>query len=111
VKVPATSANLDRYLGREVVFGLRPEDITDKASAREATSDNTVMARVDVVEPVGSDELLYASVGNHLFVASIEASIDTFDRNRLVKKDVEFVFNMKKLHLFDKETERAILNP
>jgi multiple sugar transport system ATP-binding protein len=111
LKVPPSSANLDPYLNREVTFGLRPEDITDKASAKEATSDNTIIAKVDVVEPVGSDELLYASIGNHTFVASIEASMDTFDRNKLVKKDVEFVFNMKKLHIFDKESEVTILNP
>jgi len=40
------------YEGKEIVFGIRPEDIYDKLFVQEAPPENTVTARVDVVEPM-----------------------------------------------------------
>ena len=73
---------------------------------------NVMAARIDVIEPIGSEELLYVSVGKHTFVAEIqEISGGASEKRALVEKEIELAFNMDKLHLFDPETENAILNP
>ena len=69
-------------------------------------------ARIDVIEPIGSEELLYVSSGEHTFVAEVPELIGSAAEKRdMVEQEIELAFNMNKLHLFDAETEEAILNP
>ena len=53
--------NLDKYLntGREVVFGIRPEDVSDEADVVENAKNGVIEVKVDVVEALGSETLLY----------------------------------------------------
>jgi multiple sugar transport system ATP-binding protein len=86
--------------------------ISDKDRAGFASTGNVMTARIDVIEPIGSEELLYVSAGKHTFVAEIqEISGGASEKRALVEKEIELAFNMDKLHLFDSETENAILNP
>ncbi len=106
VKAPAEKADgLKDYVGKEVVFGVRPEDIFDKnlANILQATPDNLATATVDVIEPMGPIVTMYLSCGGHSMVATIDAETK-------VKEDeeIEMVFDMAKTHVFDKETEKAI---
>lgn len=69
-------------------------------------------AKIDVIEPIGSEDLLYVSTPNHTFVAEVpELKQDTLEKRELVEETIELAFNMDKLHLSDKDTEEAILNP
>jgi len=103
--VPADRAEKVRQLGeRDVVFGIRPEDIYDRAlSLVEAHESNTVETMVDVIEPMGSSVVLYLTVGDHSLVASVDADTQAKDLEPLTA-----VFDMDKAHLFDKETEAAL---
>jgi len=105
VGIPEHHAARARELGeREVVFGIRPEDIYDKAlSLVEATETNTVETNVDVMEPMGSSVVLYLAVGEDSMVASVDADTQARDMEPLT-----VVFDMEKAHLFDKETEAAV---
>jgi len=86
------------------VFGIRPEDIYDRAlSLVEAHESNTVETMVDVIEPMGSSVVLYLTVGDHSLVASVDADTQAKDLEPLTA-----VFDMDKAHLFDKETEAAL---
>ena len=112
LQVPPEAKALDGYIGKNVIVGFRPEDISDKDRAGFALTGNAMAARIDVIEPIGSQELLYVSAGNHTFVAEIqEISGGPSEKRALVEKEIELAFNMDKLHLFDSETENAILNP
>lgn len=92
------------YEGKEVTFGIRAEDIYDKLFVSEATPDNTVTATCEVVEPMGSEVYLYLNTGKHVFIARVGAH----DRPE-VNRDMELVFDMKKVHFFDKDTEETII--
>jgi len=92
------------YEGQEVVFGIRSEDIYDKLFVSQAAIDNTVSATCDVVEPMGSEVYLYLNTGRNNFVARVGAH----DRPS-INKDMNFVFDMSKVHFFDKETEQTII--
>jgi len=112
LQVPPEAKNLDDYIDKNIIVGFRPEDISDKDRAGFASTGNVMTARIDVIEPIGSEELLYVSAGKHTFVAEIqEISGGTSEKRALVEKEIELAFNMDKLHLFDPETENAILNP
>ncbi|MFH1454631.1 MAG: sn-glycerol-3-phosphate ABC transporter ATP-binding protein UgpC [Armatimonadota bacterium] len=92
------------HLDKDVYFGLRPEDIYDKMFARDASPDNTVTAMVDIFEPMGSEAFLYLSLGKTTFVARVDPHTKA-----TVGQNIEVVFDMRKIHIFDKETENTLL--
>jgi multiple sugar transport system ATP-binding protein len=97
---------LEKYAGRQITFGIRPEDIYDKLYSTASTTDNTVTSTVDMVEVLGSEKLLNLAVGD----AMITVKVDVHNQAQ-EHQDVDIVFNMAKAHLFDKETQESILNP
>jgi multiple sugar transport system ATP-binding protein len=92
------------YAGKEVVMGVRSEDIYDKLFASEASPENTVRATCEVVEPLGSEVYLYLHTGKHNFIARVGAH----DRPE-VNRDMDLVFDMSKVHFFDPKTEETII--
>lgn len=95
---------MSSYEGKEVTFGIRPEDIYDKLFAPDASPDNTVRATCEVLEPLGSEVHLYLNSGNHNFIARVGAH----DRPE-VNRDMDLVFDMSKVHFFDEQTESTII--
>lgn len=92
------------YEGKEVIFGIRAEEIYDRLFVSEAASDNTVRVVCEVVEPLGSEVYLYLNSGKNTFIARVGA------HNRPeVNRDMDVVFNMSKAHFFDRETEVTII--
>lgn len=92
------------YLGRQVSFGIRSEDIYDKLFVSEAPPENIVKVNCEVYEPMGSEVYLYLNTGKHTFIARVGAH----DKPR-VNQDMEVVFDMSKVHFFDKDTEETII--
>jgi len=105
VKLVDEMANkLAPYIGRDIVFGIRSEDIYDKLFVSEAPPENVVRGSCEVVEPMGSEVYLYLNTGKHTFVARVGA------HNRpKVNADIDMVFDMSKAHFFDKESEETIV--
>jgi multiple sugar transport system ATP-binding protein len=95
---------LSSYAGREIVFGIRSEDIYDKLFVSEASPDNTIRVTCEVVEPLGAEVFLYLNSGRHNFIARVGAH----NRPEL-NKDMEVVFDMSKVHFFDPKTEATIV--
>ncbi len=50
---------ISQYENKEIIFGVRPEDIYDKLFVSEASSENTVRATCEIIEPMGSEVYLY----------------------------------------------------
>lgn len=92
------------YVGREVLFGIRPEDIYDKLFVTEYLPENVVRATCEVVEPLGSEVYLYLNTGLNTFIARVGA------HNRPeVNREMDVVFDMTKVHFFDPQTEITIV--
>ena len=91
------------YVGKQVVFGIRPEDVHDEEVYIVQMPDSVLEAKIDVIEMLGSETLLYMRVGE----VSINARV-----NPRIKAKVEDVIKVaidaNKIHLFDKETEKVI---
>jgi len=92
------------YAGKDVIFGIRSEDIYDKLFVSEAPPENIVRANCEVYEPIGSEVYLYLNTGKHTFIARVGAH----DRPK-VNQDMDLVFDMSKVHFFNKETEETIV--
>jgi len=95
--------NVRQYLNKPVIFGIRPESIME-AEYVQAAEEDIVVATVDVSELMGSEIYLYMSVGNHSFIARVDSHSKARDGEQH-----RVVFDTNKMHLFDKETEKAIL--
>jgi multiple sugar transport system ATP-binding protein len=105
VEVPSDIAvHTKEWIGKPVIFGIRPEDIEDRAYARDANPAWGVSASVEVHEPLGSDVILYLASGPHSIVARVDAHSEA-----RMGQQAEVVLNMRKLHLFDPQTHRAIV--
>jgi multiple sugar transport system ATP-binding protein len=84
------------FENRQVTLGVRPEDIYDKLYYSGNKDDNIVKVTVEVVEPLGSETLLYTSTRKH----QITCKVDSKNKAE-VNQDIEMVFDMAKIHLFD----------
>jgi multiple sugar transport system ATP-binding protein len=105
VQAPASRAEaLKPYAGKEILFGVRPEDIFDRnLSMVPAAPGNTLCALVEVTEPMGDRIHLYLSAGSHNLVANVDAESKVQE-----EQQAEFVLDLEKTHAFDRETEKAI---
>ena len=88
----------------EFAAGVRPEDVTVHP-ATGVRDGNTVTARADVVETLGSEIFVYLTCGPHNIVARMEVP----EYPLTVGQTLEMDLRMSKTHIFDKETSRTIV--
>ncbi|MDE1548587.1 ABC transporter ATP-binding protein [Jeotgalibaca caeni] len=94
------------YNNKELIFGIRPEDIQSEQVVIEANPESTVRAEVQVSELLGAETMLYSRVGNTEFISRVDAR-DYHEPG----STVELAFNMNKIHFFDKQSEVVITIP
>jgi multiple sugar transport system ATP-binding protein len=92
------------YFGKEVIFGIRPEDIYDKLFVSEAPPENTIKATCEVIEPMGSEAYIYLNTGKN----SLVAKVGGHDKPA-INQDMDLVLDMSKVHFFDKDTDITII--
>ena len=108
VKLPegkASRPELAPYIGKEVVIGIRPENIHDDEAHLAMFPDCKVPVYVTHTEMMGAETYLYINVGKTPFVARVNAR-----SNSQAEDNIEVVFDHNKIHIFDKETEKTIIN-
>ncbi|VTS12484.1 ABC transporter ATP-binding protein [Streptococcus pseudoporcinus] len=91
------------YEGKQVTFGIRPEDISANLIVEETFPNANVEAEVLVSELLGSETMLYVKLGNTEFASRVDAR----DFHNPGEK-VSLTFNVSKGHFFDIDTEKAI---
>jgi len=93
------------YQGKELMFGIRPEDIHTEQIIIDATPEALVNARITVSELLGAETMLYVTTNETEYIARVDAR-DYSEAGT----DITLAFNMNKGHFFDKETEEVIVN-
>jgi multiple sugar transport system ATP-binding protein len=83
--------SLQQYSGSEVTFGIRPEDIL----ARDVPDDAAAESKVEVVEPLGSEVILYLLVGEQTLIGKVDSTIHPDPNTGL-----RIGFNMSRCHFF-----------
>ena len=93
------------YAGKNVVFGIRPEDIYDSAEHLDKFATCKIDSDVTGYELLGAEVLLYFTVAG----ANMSARVDS-DTTARYGDHIELAFDPHKIHVFDKETELTITN-
>ncbi len=108
IKLPASKGGDEKfasYVGKEVVAGIRPEDLHVDASYIARGGDCVLDTEVDIAEMMGSEIYLYLDFAGK----KITAKVPTRDCKASGEK-IKFFLNVEKIHIFDKETQEAICN-
>lgn len=93
------------YLAKEIIMGIRPEDLHDEEMFLQTSPDTVINAEVEVTELMGAETFLYMLVNGQ----NMTARVNPRSRAKVGDK-IKIALDANKLHLFDKETERVILN-
>jgi multiple sugar transport system ATP-binding protein len=104
VEIPAKNTDVfTPYIGKPVIFGIRPEDIKDPHFAPPGIFAQPVDTKVEVTELMGNEIFLYLKTGEHSYVARVDPRTEA-----RMGDEVQVAFNMDNMHIFDPETEEAI---
>jgi multiple sugar transport system ATP-binding protein len=92
----------NNLIGKEVILGIRPEDLEDSAFVANANSTNIITALVEVTEPMGSEIYAYIGIEGNLMTARVNPRSQT-----KVGENLSLYVDLEKIHLFSKEDEKA----
>jgi multiple sugar transport system ATP-binding protein len=93
-------------IGREVIMGIRPENIHDEDVFVQAAPYSVVDCKVDVIELMGSETYLYLNTSGK--EENIIARVNPRTTSR-AGQNIQVAFDVNHLHFFDKETEKTLL--
>ncbi|EKD26723.1 MAG: hypothetical protein ACD_79C01047G0005 [uncultured bacterium] len=93
-----------KMVDKEVIMGIRAENIYDKLFAKIVTDANTFSATVEVVEQMGSEMYIYLNIENNSIMARVDAH-ELLEPNQTI----DIVFDMSKCHFFDPVTEENLV--
>lgn len=105
LKLPDTyKEKLSDFVGKEVILGIRPEDIHDKVFISQPKEGTIFRAIVEVIEPMGNEIFLYLKTSDHTIIARVSP-----ETNVNINQEMDLVVNTSKIHIFDKESEETII--
>jgi multiple sugar transport system ATP-binding protein len=91
------------YVGKEIILGIRPEDIHDEPVFIEASQGTKIHVKIDVSELTGAETMLYSSIEGQDFVARVDSRSDIKPG-----QSIDLAFDLNKAHFFDVTTESRI---
>ena len=100
---PEQAELLEPYVGQQVTFGIRPEDVEYEQSSIDG---KTIDGTVSVVEPLGSETHVFIATSKNQITGKIEPNVTI-----KVGEPVSLRPNMAKAKFFDLQTELAIRKP
>ncbi len=108
IKLPASKNKddvLEAYVGKEVIMGIRPEDVHNEEDLIAQFPDGIVEANVEVTELMGAETYLYMNCEEQTINARVSPTNTAKPGDR-----IKITLEPSKIHLFDKETEVTICN-
>jgi multiple sugar transport system ATP-binding protein len=104
--VPASkAAKLGSHVGKEIYFGIRPEDVHDVGYvARGVDEAAKIKVQVNLTEAMGSEVYAYIEIGGKEFIGRLDPRTSARTGGTL-----DIVLDMEKMHIFDRENEKALV--
>ncbi|PJI08763.1 MULTISPECIES: ABC transporter ATP-binding protein [Clostridium] len=91
------------YIGKNVVMGIRPENMDEDPEFLEKHNDAVIDAKVEVTELMGAETYIYLTKGKSNFTVRVAGSSMSKAGDK-----IKVGINTNKIHVFDKETEKTI---
>lgn len=91
------------YLGKDVYIGIRPENLHERQVDPLKAKYSTLVSEVEVAELMGSETYLYMSIIDEKIVAKVDPKT-----KKRTGDTVELNVHWNRIHIFDKESEKAI---
>ena len=108
VKLPDGKGNreeLKPYYGKEIVMGIRPESIHEDQAYLAQMPESVVNVDVDLTEMMGAETFLYLKLGEIPLIARVNRRTTAQHGD-----NIKVAFDANKIHIFDKDTENAIIH-
>jgi len=93
--------NLKGYINQKVILGIRPQDLSKASSPIEG---ETMEAYVEIIEPIGNEIYLEVKAGRDSLMASVDPKTQVVSHQNILLQA-----NLDNIHLFDIESEGALL--
>jgi multiple sugar transport system ATP-binding protein len=104
LKIPPDKANVyAEHLNRKVILGIRPQYLYSTDLFPGKIEENTFKAVAEVIEPLGSEIIVYIDVKGQSIVGNMSADTELSNG-----QEFEIAVDMSKMHLFDAESEEVI---
>ena len=94
---------LEKFIDKEIIMGIRPEDIYDAEFDQMAEFPQSAKAICDIVEPMGNEFIVFLKTANSKLTARFDPK-----KCPIIDENILITFDMKKAHFFDIETELKI---
>ena len=113
VKLPPEKANnpdLKEYIGQEVIFGIRPENIHDEPMFLSTLKDSIMNVNVDVTELMGAEIYLYLGFEGMEDATNGKNVIARVSSRSTARAGdtIQVAIDTSRIHIFDKDTEKCI---
>jgi multiple sugar transport system ATP-binding protein len=104
LKVPAQkAAPFMSHSGKDVILGVRPEDIHDSNYLPQGITPANMTSNVEVIEQMGNEMIIYLETGGKNFIARTDPRTDA-----QVGGELGVTINLDNMHIFDKDTEISL---
>ena len=108
VEVPEAKvddAALADLVDKEIIMGVRPENIHDEEMFLSAAKTGVIECEVEITEMMGAETYLYLNCEG----ISLTARVDPRSTAR-PQDTIKVAIDPNKIHIFDKETEKTVIN-
>lgn len=102
-RIPVKDKAIVPYVGKEVIMGIRPEDIHAEGTHTPVCENTRIYADVTLAEMMGSEIYLYLMCEGEKLIARVPSKT-----NIKAEEKVRLIIDAEKVHVFDKETEEII---
>lgn len=104
LKVPQDKAKkLQGYIGRNVILGLRPENLKIQEMVSDHVPEAILEMQVRARAPMGNELFIYAKTGGDELVARLPPRTEV-----AIGQRIALVVEMEFMHIFDKDTEETV---
>ena len=98
-------AVLNEYVDKEIIMGVRPENIHDEEMFLSAAKTGVIDANVEITEMMGAETFLYLNCEGIPLTARVDP------RSTARPQDtIKVAIDPNKVNIFDKETEKTVVN-
>jgi len=94
----------NKLMGKEIILGIRPEDLDDSKFVNIPKEGRIITAPVEVTEPMGAEIYVYIDIQGVLMTARVNPRSQA-----RVGEPIDLQVDIEKVHLFDKQTELAYI--